>query len=84
MEVHECPGALFDLPSVHEHLGEAEAVADIGRAAAPLPSISSAVKALFLFITAALAQVPLRARRRDGVGHARCDDGIGECGFFTT
>lgn len=84
MEVHERPGALFDLPSVHEHLGEAEAVADIGRTAAPLPSVRSAVEALFLLITAALAQVPLCARCRDGVGHARCDDGIRECGFFTT
>lgn len=83
MKVHERPGALFDLPSVHEHLGEAEAVADIGRAAAPLPSVRSAVEALLLLITAALAQVPLRARCRDGVSHARCDDGVRERGFLT-
>lgn len=83
MEVHESPGALFDLPSVHEDLGEAEAVADIGRAAAPLPPVRSAVEPLLFLITAALAQVPLRTRCRDGVGHARCDDGVRERGFFT-
>lgn len=83
MQVHERPGALFDLPSIHEHFGEAEAVADIGRAATPLPSVRSAVEPLLFLITAALAQVPLRARRCDGVGHTRCDDGVRECGFFT-
>ena len=29
VQVHERPGILFDLSGVHEHLGEAQAVADV-------------------------------------------------------
>ena len=83
VQVHERPGILPDLPRVHEHLGEAEAVADVGRAAAPLPALLLVVKALLLLVTAAATQVALGAGRGDGVGHASRDDGIGEGGLFT-
>lgn len=82
MQVHQGPGVLLDLPRVDEHLGEAQAVADVGRAAAPLPALVDAVEALLLLVAAAVAQVALRAGGRDGVGHARRDDGVREGGLF--
>lgn len=82
VQVHQGPGVLLDLPRVDEHLGEAQAVADVGRAAAPLPSLVDAVEALLLLVAAAVAQVTLRAGGRDGVGHARRDDGVREGGLF--
>ena len=84
MEVHERAGVLLDLPGVYEHLGETQAVADVGRAAAPLPALALAVEALLLLVTAAVAQVALGAGRRDGVGHPRRDDGIGERRLFAS
>lgn len=83
MEVHERPGVLFDLPSVDEHFGEAQAVADVSRAASPLPALVYAVETLLLLVAAAVAQVALRAGCRDGMGHPCCDDGVGERSFFT-
>lgn len=82
VQVHQGPGVLLDLPRVDEHLGEAQAVADVGRAAAPLPALVDAVEALLLLVAAAVAQVALRAGGRDGVGHARRDDGVREGGLF--
>lgn len=41
-----------------------------------------AVEALLLLVAAAVAQVALRARRRDGVGNACRDDGVREGGLF--
>lgn len=43
MEVHERPGVLFDFPCVDEHFGEVQAVADVRRAAPPLPALVYAV-----------------------------------------
>lgn len=82
MQVHQGPGVLLDLARVDEHFGEAQAVADVGRAAAPLPALVDAVEALLLLVAAAVAQVALRARRRDSVGNARRDDGVREGGLF--
>ena len=84
MEVHERAGVLLDLPGVDEHLGEAQAIADVRRAAAPLPALALAVEALLLRVAGAVAQVALGAGRRDGVGHARRDDGVGERRFFAS
>lgn len=85
VQVHERAGVLLDLPGVHEELAEAQAVAHIGRAAAPLPAVAvETVEALLLLVAAAVAQVALRAGRRDGVGHTRRDDGVREGGLFTS
>lgn len=82
MEVHERPGVLFDFPRIDEHFGEAQAVADVRGAAPPLPALVYAVETLLLLVTAAVAQVTLRAGGCDGVGHPRSDDGVGECCLF--
>lgn len=84
MKVHERPCVLLDLPGVDENLGEAQAVADVGRAAPPLPALVFTVEALLLFVAAAVAQVALGTGGRDGVGHACCDDGVGERGLFAS
>lgn len=81
MQVHERPGVLLDLAGVHEDLGEADAVADVGGAAAPFPALLLVVLALLLLVAAAVAEVALRAGRGDGVGHAGRDDGVGEGGL---
>lgn len=82
MEVHERPGVLFDLSGVNKHFGKAEAVADVRRAASPLPSLVPAIETLLLFVTAAVAQVTLRTGGGDGVGHPGCDNGVREGRFF--
>lgn len=83
MEVHERPCVLFDLPGIDKYFGEAEAVADVGGAAPPLPALVLAVESLLLLVTATVAQVALRAGGSDGVGHPCCDDGVCECSLFT-
>lgn len=83
MQVHECPGALLDLAGIDKDLGEAQAIADVRRTAAPLPALALTVEALLLLVTAAVAQIALRARRCDGVSHPGRDDGVGECSLFT-
>lgn len=83
MQVHQAAGRLSDLPGVHEAPRELDAVFDVGRAAAPLPAFLLVVVALLLPVAAALAQVALAAGGRDGVGHPRCRDGIGESCFPT-
>lgn len=83
VEVHQSPCVLFDLPRVDEHFGEAQAVADICRAASPLPALVYTVETLLLLVAAAVAQVALRTGGRDGVGHPSGDDGVGERGLFT-
>lgn len=50
VQVHERPGVLLDLPGIHEDLGEADAVADVGRAATPLPALIPVVLALLLLV----------------------------------
>lgn len=83
MEVHKGSGILFDLPGVDKHFGEAQAVADVCRAASPLPALVYAVETLLLLVTAAVTQVPLCAGGRNGMGHPRGNDGIGERSLFT-
>ena len=82
MEVHESPGILLDLPSINKNFGEAQAVADICRAASPLPSLVFTVETLLLLVTATIAQVTLCTGGCNGMGHPRCNDGIGECSLF--
>lgn len=82
MEVHEGPRVLFDFPRIDEQFGEAQAVADVRRAAPPLPALVYAVETLLLLVAAAVAQLALRAGGCDGVGHPRGDDGVGERRFF--
>lgn len=83
MEVHECPCILLDFPSVDKYFGEAQAVADVSRAASPLPAFLLIVIPLLLPVAAALAQVALAARCCDSVGHpCRCN-GVGERCFPT-
>lgn len=84
MEVHECPCILLDLASIDEHFGEAQAVADVCRAASPLPAMVFTVETLFLLVTATVTQVSLCAGGSDGVGHSCCDDGVGERSLFAT
>lgn len=81
VQVHERPGILLDLPGIHKDLGEADAVADVSRAAAPFPALLLVVLALLLLVAAAVAEVALRAGCCDGVGHAGRNDGIGERGL---
>lgn len=52
VQVHERPGVLLDLPGIHEDLGEADAVADVGRAATPFPALVPVVLALLLLVAA--------------------------------
>lgn len=84
VEVHQSPRVLFDLPGVDEHFGEAQAVADVCRAASPLPALVYTVETLLLLVAAAVAQVALRTGGRDGMGHAGGNDGVGEGGLFTS
>lgn len=83
MEVHECPCILFDLPSVDKHFGEAQAVADVRRAASPLPALVFTVVSLLLLVTATVAQVTLCTGGCDGMGHPCGNDGVGERSLFT-
>lgn len=84
VEVHQCPRVLFDLPRVDEHFGEAQAVADVCRAASPLPALVYTVETLLLLVAAAVAQVALRTGGRDGMGHPGGNDGVGEGSLFTS
>lgn len=84
MEVHECPRVLFDLPSVDKYFGEAQAIADVCRAASPFPALVFTVETLLLLVTATVTQVTLRTGGCNGVSHPCCNDGIGEGSFFTT
>lgn len=83
VEVHESPGVLLDLSGVHKHLGEAETVADVGGATAPLPAFILVIETLFLLIAAAATQRALGAGGRDGMGDPGGDDGVGESSLFT-
>ena len=83
MEVHERPCILLDLPSVDKYFGEAQAVADVCRAASPLPALVFTVETLLLLIAATVTQVTLRTGGCDGVGHPCCNDGVGERSLFT-
>lgn len=82
MQVHERPGVLLYLPCVHKHLGEAQAVVDVGRAAAPFPALLLAVQALFVLVAAAAAQAALRAGGGHGVSDPGGDDSVGERGLL--
>lgn len=83
MQIHKRPGAVFDLSSVHKDFGEAQAVVDVCRAAAPFPAVGVTVEALLVFVTAAVAEVSLRAGGCDGMSHSGCHDGVRERSLFT-
>lgn len=83
MEVHESPSILLYLPSIHKHLGKAQAIADVSWAAAPLPALFLVVETLLLFITPAATQGSLGAGGRDSMGNPSSDDGISESCLFT-
>lgn len=82
MEVHERPSILFDLPSIDKYFGEAQAVADVCGTASPLPALIFAVETLLFLVTATVTQVSLCTGSSNGVGHACCNDGVGECSLF--
>lgn len=84
MQIHECARILLDLPGVDEHLGEADAIADVCRAPTPFPPITTAVEALLVLIAAAVTQVALGTGCCNGMGHPCCDDGIGKGNLFTS
>lgn len=84
MQIHECARILLDLPGIDEHLGEADAVADVRRASTPLPPVAPAIEALLLLIAAAVTQVALGTGCCDGMGHPCCNDGIGKCSLLTS
>lgn len=83
MQIHKRPGAVFDLSSIHKDFGEAQAIVDVCWAAAPFPAVGVTVESLFVFVTAAVAEVSLRAGGCDGVSHSCCDDGVRERSLFT-
>lgn len=83
VEVHEAPGVLFDLTSIHKSSGKVNAIAHISRAASPLPAFSLVVVALLLTVTATVAQVTLAAGSSDSMCHACRGDGVCE-GSLTT
>lgn len=83
MEVHERPSILFDLPSVDKYFGEAQAVADVCRAASPFPALVFTVETLLLFVTATVTQVTLCTGGSNGMGHPCCNDGVGERSLLT-
>lgn len=83
MQVHQTAWGLFNLPGVHKAARELNAVLDVSRASSPFPAFLLIVIPLLLPVAAALAQVALAARRRDGVGNTCCRDGVGECCFST-
>lgn len=83
MQIHECPGAVFDLSSIHKDFGEAQAIVDVRWAAAPFPAVGVTVEALLVFVAAAVAEVSLRAGGCDGMSHSCCDDGVRERCLFT-
>lgn len=83
MQVHESPGVLLNFPRVHKHLGETQAVVDVGGAAAPLPAFLLVVETLLLLVTAAATQAALGAGRGDCMGDPGGDNGVGERGLLT-
>lgn len=83
VQVHKCPGVLFDFSGVNEDFGEAQAVADVCRAAPPLPAIVFPIEALLLLVTAAVAQIALCTSCCYGMSHSCCDDGVGKCCLLT-
>lgn len=83
MQIHKSPGVLLDLPRIHEHLGEAQAVADVCGAAPPLPSLLLVVETLLVLVAVAAAQAPTRAGRGDCMCNPCSDDSVGESSFLT-
>lgn len=81
MQVHQPPCILFDFSGINKPPGELNAVSDIRRAASPLPALLLVVVALFLSVTATIAEVALAAGGRDSVRDPGSGNGIGERGL---
>lgn len=81
MQVHQPPCILFDFSGINKPPGELNAVSDIRRAASPLPALLLVVVALFLSVTATIAEVALAAGGRDSVCNPGSSNGIGERSF---
>lgn len=81
MQVHQPPGILFDFSGINKPPGELNAVSDIRGAASPLPALLLVVVALFLSVTATIAEVALAAGGRDSVCNPGSSNGIGEGSF---
>lgn len=81
MQVHQPPCILFDFSSINKPPGELNAVSDIRRAASPLPALLLVVVALFLSVTATIAEVALAAGSCDSMCNPGSSNGIGERSF---
>lgn len=81
MQVHQPPCILFDFSGINKPPGELNAISDIRRAASPLPALLLVVVALFLSVTATIAEVALAAGGRDSMCNASSSNGIGERSF---
>lgn len=81
VQVHQPPCILFDFSGINKPPGELNAVSDIRRAASPLPALLLVVVALFLSVTATIAEVALAAGGRDSVRDPGSGNGIGERGL---
>lgn len=81
VQVHQPPCILFDFSGINKPPGELNAVSDIRRAASPLPALLLVVVALFLSVTATIAEVALAAGGRDSVCNPGSSNGIGERSF---
>lgn len=81
VQVHQPPCILFDFSGINKSPGELNAVSDIRGAASPLPALLLVVVALFLSVTATIAEVALAAGGRDSVCNPGSSNGIGERSF---
>lgn len=81
VQVHQPPCILFDFSGINKPPGELNAVSDIRRAASPLPALLLVVVALFLSVTATIAEVALAAGGRDSMCNPGSSNGIGERSF---
>lgn len=81
VQVHQPPCILFDFSGINKPPGELNAVSDIRRAASPLPALLLVVVALFLSVTATIAEVALAAGSCDSVCNPGSSNGIGERSF---
>lgn len=81
VQVHQPPCILFDFSGINKPPGELNAVSDIRGAASPLPALLLVVVALFLSVTATIAEVALAAGGRDSVCNPGSSNGIGERSF---
>lgn len=81
VQVHQPSCILFDFSGINKPPGELNAVSDIRRAASPLPALLLVVVALFLSVTATIAEVALAAGGRDSMCNPGSSNGIREGSF---